>query len=111
MGWLVATTPCRATTSDRVWLSQLLARSPRTAVMRAPGSGIEAVGLPNGVGLGPAAPAAADGAPDALATPGITVFPSATAPTAAPLTLRNARRDVSPDELSDIDDSFPSDLS
>src|SRR5262245_3763766 len=58
-GWLVATTPCRASTSDRVWSSQYQLRSPRTAVMLLAGFGILPVGIPNGVGEVPPVPAGA----------------------------------------------------
>jgi hypothetical protein len=102
MGWLVATAPRRATTSDRVWSNQLLARLPRTAVILAPGLGIDSVGRPNGVGLGPPALAVDRVAPDALATPILAVPPNAANPIAVPPTFKNERRDVLPAELSDI---------
>jgi hypothetical protein len=41
--------PCRATTSERVWSTQPLARSPRTLLISLPGVGIAVVGVPNGV--------------------------------------------------------------
>ena len=50
-GWLVATIPWRASTSDRVWSAHPLARSPRTFWIVRPGVGIAAVGVPNGVPL------------------------------------------------------------
>src|SRR5207253_5573390 len=49
-GWLVATMPWRASTSERVCWVQNHIRSPRTAVMLADGLGIFLVGMPNGVG-------------------------------------------------------------
>jgi hypothetical protein len=102
MGWLVATAPRRATTSDRVWSNQLLARLPRTAVILSPGLGIDSVGRPNGVGLGPPALTVDRVAPDALATPILAVSPNAANPIAVPPILKNERRDVLLAELSDI---------
>ena len=51
-GWLVATMPCRAKTSERVWSFQYHCRSPRTASIVAAGFGISVVGRPKGVGDG-----------------------------------------------------------
>jgi hypothetical protein len=44
--------PLRATTSERVWSFQALARSPRTASMFAPGVRFSSFGVPNGVSDG-----------------------------------------------------------
>src|SRR5437764_13301339 len=78
-GWLVATMPWRASTSERVCWVQNHIRSPRTAVMLADGLGIFLVGMPNGVGETSLDPA---NAPEA--TP--------TASTAAPMAPRPGHR-------------------
>jgi len=52
-GWLVATMPWRATTSERLCSGQFPARSPRSASTFSPGDVVSAVGSPNGVEDGP----------------------------------------------------------
>ena len=59
-GWLVATMPWRASTSERVCCVQSHILSPRTAVMLREGFGMAAVGVPNGVGDTSPPPLAAD---------------------------------------------------
>src|SRR5882757_6468519 len=45
-GWLVATTPLRASTSERVWGSQPAARSPRTAAKSLTGASVPTASRP-----------------------------------------------------------------
>ena len=49
-GSLVATMPCRASTSERPCADQPCAREPGTAGMPAAGVGLSGVGIPNGLG-------------------------------------------------------------
>ena len=49
-GSLVATTPWRASTSERPCISQPWARTPGTALMVSPGFGTSGVGVPNALG-------------------------------------------------------------
>src|SRR5207248_6193845 len=76
--WLVATTPLRATTSERACGAQPPARSPRTAVMATAGSGVAAVGVPNGVAL--TVPGGATAASAAVAGPAVVRATAAATP-------------------------------
>src|SRR5262245_12681547 len=83
-GWLVATTPWRARTSDRVCSVQFHSRSPRTAVMLADGFGPAFVGTPNGFGEMSPEPASA---PEATTTASATI-PMAATPSRRVIPLR-----------------------